>query len=97
MVRLIKSSRAGVKTCFNISTTTKRLARKIAACLHPDVVWNLVVLNQTAYKLEVGVARSGICDLDLLHSTLHQLSEEQRFLLDGHWVCKGLVTIPQIC
>jgi hypothetical protein len=96
IVRLIKSSLAGVKTYFNVSTTIKGSASKITTGLHPNVVGNFVILDQTPYELEVGVTRSGICDLDLLHSTLHQLPEEQRLLFYGHRICKGLVTIPQI-
>jgi hypothetical protein len=69
----------------------------LATNLQPNVVRNFVVLDQTTNKLEVGIARSRVCDLDLLHSTLHQLPEKDRLLLNGHWVGKGLITIPQIC
>jgi hypothetical protein len=96
MVRLIKSSRAGVRTYVNVSTITKGSAGKTTTSLHPNVVGNFVVLDQTPHELEVGVARSWICDLDLLHSTLHQLPEELGLLYYSHWICEGLVTIPQI-
>ena len=64
--------------------------------LHPDVVGNLVILDQTPHELKVSIARGRVCDLDLLHSTFDQLPKEYRLLLYGHWIRKGLITIPQI-
>ncbi len=66
------------------------------AYLNPDVIRNLVVLDQAANEHEVRVAGSRVGYLDLLDAGFYQLSEEGCFLFDCHGVSKGLVSVSEI-
>jgi len=64
--------------------------------LYPDIVRNLVVLDEAANKLEIGVACSRVRNLYLLNTTTDKLPEESGLLVDGHRVGQSLIAIPQV-
>lgn len=68
----------------------------MVAYLNPDVIGNLVVLDQTTNEHEVRVASSWVSYLDLLDARFYQLSEEGGFLFYCHGVSEGLVSVPEI-
>lgn len=70
--------------------------REQATHLYPDIVGNLLPLDESAYEAKVGVARSRVCDLDLLISAFDNLLEEASFLGDGHRIGESLVPVPQV-
>ena len=65
--------------------------------LDPDIIWDLVVFDEASDKIEICIASSGVGDFNLLDAALDELPEEGRLLLNRHRICKGLVSIPEIC
>ena len=72
------------------------LVRLHATHLDPDVVRDLVLLDESAYEAELCVAGRRICDLDFLEATLEEQLEEGRLLLDRHRIGQGLVTVTKV-
>ena len=95
-VRLIRSSRAGVKTCKS-SSARRWVGGKAGSDLDPHVVRDLIIFYETAHEIKVRVASSRICDLNLLITAFDEQLKESRFLLNGHGVCKGLIPITKVC
>jgi len=64
-VRLIRSSRAGVKTC-KISSASYWVGEETGSDLNPHVVWDPILFYEAAHEIKVRIASSRVCDLDLL-------------------------------
>lgn len=52
--------------------------------LNPDIVGDLVLVEEHAAELKVGVRRGRVCDLDLLEANLDKVTEEAQLLRVGH-------------
>ncbi len=64
--------------------------------LDPDIIRHLALLDQSAHEIEVRIARSRICNLDLLEAALDEGVKEDRFLGDRHGVREGLIPIAEV-
>lgn len=64
--------------------------------LDPDIIRHLALLNQPAHKVEIRIARSGVCNLDLLEAALDEGIKEDRLLGDRHGIREGLVPIAEV-
>ncbi len=64
--------------------------------LYPNVVWDFVVLDETANEHEVRVTGGGVGHLNFLDARLDELPKEGGLLLDGHGICQRLVSIAEI-
>src|SRR5258708_30734310 len=95
-VRLIRSSRAGIKT-YNLISILNEDERKTRPDLDPHIVRDLILFYQTAHEIKIRVASGRICDLNFLIPTFDEQRKESRFLFDSHGICKCLVPITQIC
>src|SRR5260370_1630283 len=82
-VRLIRSSRAGVKT-YNLISILNEDERKTRPDLDPHIVRDLILLYQTAHEIKIHVAICRICDLNFLIPTFYEHRKEIRFLFDTH-------------
>lgn len=96
IVRLMRSSRAAVRTCGHGCHLHEHRRDGHNTNLHIDIVRNLAVLDEPAHKVEVGVARGGVRNLDLLEAHFNERAEEAGLLVDGHRVGQGLVSISQV-
>ena len=92
----MRSSRAAVRTCRLDCHLHGHRRDGHNTDLDIDIVRDLSLLNEPTNEVEVGVARSGVCDLDLLETDLNERTEEAGLLVDGHRVGQGLVPISQV-
>ena len=95
-VRLIRSSRAGVKTC-KISSASYLVREETVSDLNPHVVRDPILFYEAAHEIKVRVASSRVCDLNLLIPAFDEQLKESRFLFNGHGIRKGLIPIPKVC
>lgn len=64
--------------------------------LQPDVLGELLLLNQASNEPEFGLGRRGEARLNLLEAALEEELEEDGLLLDGHWIHERLVPVAQV-
>ena len=64
--------------------------------LDDHVVRDQVVLDQLSDEVEVGLARGGEADLDLLVAHAHQQLEHAALALGAHGIDQGLVAVAQV-
>jgi hypothetical protein len=95
-VRLMRSSRAGVRTYDRNHEFETRVYSK-GPDLKPYIIRDLIILDQASHEAEVSVAGSWVCDLDFFHTAFDQFLEKCCFLVHSHWTSKSLVPIPKIC
>ena len=95
IVRLMRSSRAGVRTYCVSEREPKNIADRLTD-LYPDIVWYFLIFDEASNEVKVSVASSGVCDFDFLDTRLDQLAEEGSLLFDGHWICQRLVSVAQV-
>ena len=65
--------------------------------LEPHIVRDVSTRNESAYKAEVGITGSWICDFNLLETAFYDLLKEVILLHDRHGICQGLVAVAEIC
>lgn len=92
-VRLIRSSRAGVKTYNLISIVNEAEKEETISDLDPHIIRDLILFDEAANEIEIRVTGGRICDLNFFISTFDKQLEESRFLLNRHGICKGLISV----
>jgi hypothetical protein len=70
--------------------------QRIGTNLEPNITRNFPRLYKTTDKCEIRVTSSRVCDFDFFYAALYERSEEDSFLLDGHWVHESLISITEI-
>jgi len=91
-VRLIRSSRAGVKT-YNLISIVNKAEKKTCSDLDPHIVRDLILFDEAAHEIIIRVTGGRICDLNFFIPAFDKQLEESRFLLDGHGIRKGLISV----
>ena len=82
-VRVIRSSRAGVKT-YDIFIRRQTQGEKDRSNLYPHIVWNYLFFDEAAHEIKICITSSGICNLNLLVAAFDEQLKESSLLLDSH-------------